>query len=165
MDDPAKNVAAVNTSHSLGYCKYQNHCPKGKETWSGRKRNPGLWQTVSGIVPRILRSYVNSYLNQVAITDKVYFSAFPYGHRLTFHTKASHRMNPLPSHYLGEAESPVKPLQCRSVTTHLFGQLSLASLSDCSLSSQHPALFTGAKIHICTGLFCQHTVFGMFWDV
>lgn len=36
--------------------------------------------------------------------------------------------------------SPVKPLQCRSVTTHLFSQHSLASLSDCSLSSQNPAL-------------------------
>lgn len=36
--------------------------------------------------------------------------------------------------------SPVKPLQCRSVTTHLFSQYSLASLSDCSLSSHNPAL-------------------------
>lgn len=37
--------------------------------------------------------------------------------------------------------SPVKPLQCRSVTTHLFRQHSLASLSDCSLCSQNPVFF------------------------
>lgn len=56
--------------------------------------------------------------------------------------------------------SPAKPLQCRSVTTHLFSQHSLASMSDCSLSSHIPALSQQqlclpdvAHFAVCTELF------------
>lgn len=48
--------------------------------------------------------------------------------------------------------SPVKPLQCRSVTTHLFSQHSLASLSDCSVSSPNPDLSQQQRCRVAAAL-------------
>lgn len=54
--------------------------------------------------------------------------------------------------------SPAKPLQCRSVTTHLFSQHSLASMSDCSLSSHIPALSAAAMSAWCSALCRLHRI-------
>lgn len=122
---------------------------KVQHTLSQRKRGVGgrhiraCQRSVSGTVPRLLTSYVNVNLDSVFERIAATPCALLMDNWLTFHTKRqpteSSRCRPTSS--LKQCiMSPVKPLQCRSVTTHLFSQDSLASLSDCSLSSRNPAM-------------------------
>ena len=134
-------MTAISSSSSSRDWKY------GRHPLSHRKHGEGGHGEESWLVikwerkkaARLSTSYVNTNSDCVAKNGSATPRAFAYRSRLTFHTKAARKTSPLPSHYLGEAVSPVKPLQCRSVTTHLFSQCSLASVSDCSLSRHNPA--------------------------
>lgn len=69
-----------------------------------RKKTLACQRLSKKIMPRLLKSYINTYLNCVEENRSTGARAFlPVVERLTFHTKAAHRMIPLSSHYLAEA--------------------------------------------------------------
>lgn len=134
MDEQAKKAAAVNTN-SL-FRKYSIHCPKGNRGWAEEK----FWlvikcqQNNTKTVDELCKHQFEFCCEHISATPH----ALLMDNRLTFYTMATHRMNPLA--YWSSASCLQWNPSSVGVTTHLFGQHSLASLSDCSLSSQNPAL-------------------------
>lgn len=94
-------------------------------------------------MPRLSTTYVNTISNSVVNTYQLHPILACLWKQIDISHKSSPQNKPtvIPLPWLKQCiMSPVKPLQCRSVTTHLFSQHSLASLSDCSPSCQNPAL-------------------------
>lgn len=148
MDEPAKKkkkAAAVNTNRPFRHWN-TIHCPEGSMGWAEErereKKNLACHEVSVRQRKRLLMSSVNINWNAVV-------NAYQLHPMLCFWITDWHFIQRQPTewthcHPTSSLKqcimSPVKPLQCRSVTTHLFSQYSLASLSDCSLSSHNPAL-------------------------
>lgn len=127
------------------------HRRRPRSHWTrvvGGQRHSGLSQSVSGKDARAVDERCKHQSRfrgeRVSPTPRI----LPVHSKLTLKTKQTKKKQPTeqppivisPALVRRRMMSPVKPLQCRSVTTHLFSQPSLASLSDCSLSSHIPAL-------------------------
>lgn len=146
MDEPAKKKSCCRQHQpSIQTLKHhplsrRKHGVGGRER--ERKKNLACHKVSVRQRKRLLTSYVNINWNAVV-------NAYQLHPMLCFWITDWHFIQRQPTewthcHPTSSLKqcimSPVKPLQCRSVTTHLFSQYSLASLSDCSLSSHNPAL-------------------------
>ncbi len=100
MDDPAK-MLLQSTSAARSVTEYSIHCPKGNRGWAEEK----FWLVIkcqwnsAKAVDQLCKHHFKFGGEHISTTPR----ALLMDNRLTFHTKAAHKMSPLSSHYLGEA--------------------------------------------------------------
>lgn len=144
--DPAKNAAVVNTSSSFSDWKHGIYCPKGNMGWAEEifwlvtKCHCNSAKAVDKLCKQQFKfcgKHISATPRALLIETDWHFTQRQPSERAYCHPTAASVKQCI--------MSPVKPLQCRSVTTHLFSQHSLASLSDCSLSSHNPVFYCGSK--------------------
>lgn len=124
-----QNAAVVNPSSSFRLKSSASAVPE--ETWRGWRRHFYLSYSVSETAARLSTCYVNTTSDSTVNTERIHPHA-----QIDISHKGSPQSEPtvVPLARWGSAPrpSPVKPLRCGSVATHLFNHHSLACLSDSS---------------------------------